>query len=124
MAVHQFNNLECRLHHILPSLQTYPHTPQRYDYGPVSVPTASIARQFNGSYHHPGLHQPGHESMRILLSDAPHGDMEMGFKVRPNLHSALCTFRLEGKPRTLSIDAICMNQADVVEKSARVGLTG
>lgn len=60
--------------------------------------------------------------MCILLSDAPHGENEKTFTVRPNLHSALRTFRMENSPRTLWIDAICINQADLVEKSAQISL--
>lgn len=41
-----------------------------------------------------------------------------------NLHAALKRLRLPDKPRTLWVDAICINEADLVEKSRQVALMG
>ena len=42
------------------------------------------------------------------------------FKVPSNLHTALCYLRHEHVPRTLWIDALCINQIDSTEKSHQV----
>jgi len=44
--------------------------------------------------------------------------------VTRNLHAALNRLRLPDKPRTLWVDAICIDQADVVEKGHQVALMG
>jgi hypothetical protein len=43
-------------------------------------------------------------------------------KVTPNLHQALVRLRLEQTPRLVWIDALCINQADTIEKSFQVPL--
>jgi len=60
--------------------------------------------------------------MCILLSNTSNEEEETVFDVRPNLYTALCTFRLEDHPRMLWIDAICINQGDDAEKSTQVPL--
>jgi hypothetical protein len=44
------------------------------------------------------------------------------FPVRPNLHAALCAFRLKDRPRRLWIDAICINQKDNAERNNQIPL--
>ncbi|KAK0643853.1 heterokaryon incompatibility protein-domain-containing protein [Cercophora newfieldiana] len=53
------------------------------------------------------------QKLTILLDDHP-------FQVTPNLHEALKHFRHESRPRLLWVDAICINQQDVAEKSDQV----
>lgn len=45
-------------------------------------------------------------------------------RINTNLHFALRRFRLETEDRTLSNDAICINQKDDAEKADQVGLMG
>jgi hypothetical protein len=59
-------------------------------------------------------------NMSIFLGNEQ--SKESPFLVRPNLHSALCAFRLQDRPRNLWIDAICINQTDDAEKSNQVPL--
>lgn len=42
--------------------------------------------------------------------------------IRPNLHAALDQLRLLDRPRTMWIDAICINQADYEEQNSQVAL--
>ncbi|CZR69630.1 uncharacterized protein PAC_19530 [Phialocephala subalpina] len=42
------------------------------------------------------------------------------FSISRNLADALLFLRLEDKPRTLWIDAICINQADIAERNAQI----
>jgi Heterokaryon incompatibility protein (HET) len=44
------------------------------------------------------------------------------FEVRRNLYNALQCFRNECVPRTLWVDAICLNQNDIVERNHQVKL--
>ncbi|KAI0166875.1 HET-domain-containing protein [Hypoxylon sp. FL1284] len=53
--------------------------------------------------------------MRIQVDDA-------GFNVGANLHSALVNLRYPDRHRTLWIDAICINQADIAERNMSVPL--
>lgn len=43
-------------------------------------------------------------------------------EITTNLYSALSTLRLESKPRLLWIDAVCINQRDLVERGTQVTL--
>jgi hypothetical protein len=43
-------------------------------------------------------------------------------KITPNLNCALMNLRLDSQPRVLWIDAICINQTDLVERSTQVNL--
>ena len=54
----------------------------------------------------------------VLLVD------DQGFKVSKNLHTILLHLRYPDKIRTLWIDAICINQADVIEKGQQVAFMG
>lgn len=47
---------------------------------------------------------------------------DVQFSVTKNLHAALLRLRLEQEPRTLWVDAMCINQDDVAEKSFQVAL--
>ncbi|TID14357.1 HET-domain-containing protein [Venturia nashicola] len=59
----------------------------------------------------------------IILGDTScEEEEEMMFNVRQALYEALCALRFEDQPRTLWIDAICINQTDNIEKSVQVGL--
>lgn len=53
----------------------------------------------------------------IMLQNRP-------FKVRKNLYRALIRLRQQDEPRTLWIDAICINQEDKVERGQQVELMG
>lgn len=44
--------------------------------------------------------------------------------VTENLHTALKRFRFPDKPRTLWVDAICINQQDVPERNQQVQIMG
>jgi hypothetical protein len=61
-------------------------------------------------------------SMSIQLSNYDDEGEAVRFDVRPNLHAALCAFRLEDETRTLWIDAICSNQDDNLEKNTQIPL--
>ncbi|KAL5316202.1 hypothetical protein ACEPPN_015247 [Leptodophora sp. 'Broadleaf-Isolate-01'] len=54
-----------------------------------------------------------HNPIAILLDNRE-------FYVTRNLHEALCQFRLQDKPRTLWIDAICINQQSIPERNSQV----
>lgn len=59
----------------------------------------------------------GHDSKCIWIDDQP-------FQITRNLHEILLSLRLQSTPRTLWIDAICINQSDLDEKSHQVRLMG
>ncbi|KAK3326832.1 heterokaryon incompatibility protein-domain-containing protein [Apodospora peruviana] len=44
------------------------------------------------------------------------------FKVTPNLHGALLRLRLRDQPRLLWVDAVCINQEDILERNSQVTL--
>jgi hypothetical protein len=44
------------------------------------------------------------------------------FQVRPNLYNALHYLRLPSAPRTIWVDAVCINQDDVQERNSQVSL--
>ena len=66
------------------------------------------------SYEWGDLNSPKHE---ILLDGQP-------FTVRRNLWQALRCLRTEFSARTLWVDAICINQEDVLERNHQVGMMG
>jgi hypothetical protein len=57
----------------------------------------------------------GPASREITLNGEP-------FLIRTNLHDALWRLRLKDKPRNLWVDAICINQEDVMERNYQVSL--
>jgi hypothetical protein len=61
-------------------------------------------------------------SMSIQLSNYDDEEEVVRFDVRPNLHAALCAFRLEDETQTLWIDAICINQENNLEKNTQLPL--
>ncbi|QIW96681.1 hypothetical protein AMS68_002199 [Peltaster fructicola] len=58
------------------------------------------------------------ESSSMTLND------RAGFGVTTNLAGALRRLRHQHKPRTLWVDAICVNQADIAERNGQVRLMG
>jgi hypothetical protein len=44
--------------------------------------------------------------------------------VTENVHAAMCQLRSRGRPRTLWIDQVCINQADLQERHRQVCLMG
>ncbi|RMY81849.1 hypothetical protein D0861_08148 [Hortaea werneckii] len=49
---------------------------------------------------------------------------ELPFWIRPNLHDFLHRFSGEGKTKWIYIDALCINQANVTERSSQVNIMG
>jgi Heterokaryon incompatibility protein (HET) len=61
---------------------------------------------------------------RIILTDCESGKQDIEIYVRRNLVSALKRLRSVDRPRTLWVDLICINQADLQERAQQVGLMG
>ena len=60
-------------------------------------------------------------------TDEPTNTIELNdhpYTVRDNLFAVLHVLRYERRPRTLWIDALCINQVDFRERSAQVGIMG
>jgi len=83
--------------------------------------TLSVGSIENQSLHYEALSyewgDPDNPQYEILVDGKP-------FTVRRNLHQALRCLRTEFSSRTLWIDAICINQEDVVERNHQVGMMG
>lgn len=58
------------------------------------------------------------ETTPIVLNEQP------GFEITTNLAAALRRLRHQHKPRTLWVDAICVDQADIAERNGQVRLMG
>jgi hypothetical protein len=60
------------------------------------------------------------DGKRVNVAGVPNGSLD----VTPNLYVALKYLRYGDKPRTMWIDAICINQKDDIEKGPQVALMG
>src|SRR5436190_3937385 len=80
-----------------PQFEALSHT-----WGPEESPQTIFVEEVNGSKHAPVLN-----TTKVL-------------KARTNLASALRHLRLPDKPRTLWVDALCINQNNYVERSEQV----
>lgn len=66
-----------------------------------------------------------------LIRETPEGRLQnvwSDFKITRSLHEALCQYRAQGAEFNTQVyvwaDAVCINQSDVVEKSAQVAMMG
>lgn len=60
---------------------------------------------------------PPEGAMRIRVNDG-------SLVIRSNLHCALRNLRHADRPRTLWVDAVCINQSDISERNAQVPMMG
>lgn len=71
--------------------------------------------------------KPRYEALSYMWGPKVRKPIEIDGKtcsVRENLYSALAHLRLEDRPRTLWIDAVCINQQDVGERNHQVTQMG
>jgi hypothetical protein len=92
-------------------------------------PSAETATRITGTVENTDLeHQPEYEAISWFWGEPPFtGSMILNgvhFTIPQNLVEALKHFRLPERPRTLWVDAVCIDQTKIPEREAQIKLMG